>query len=756
MQDNKAIAASAILLSLVLYAVGVFLTLPPEAKPATAPAAEFSAERAHNVLAELLRENKPHPVGSPLNKIVKERIMARMRELGIEVSEQRTWACAAKFTGCAFVENIIGIIPGKEPGPYVTLMAHYDSVPMAPGAGDDMAAVVAILETARILKSETPLRNPVMLLITDAEEMGLIGAEGFYLQHELADEIGVVLDFEGSGTSGPSMALRTSVANELLINTFWKETANPFGTSLTGEIFRRMPNDTDFSTVLRAEIPGIDFAFAGERNHYHTPNDNVANIDLHTIQHHGENMLPLTRALAEANLSTDQQANLEAIGGTLVYSPLYGYLLRWSTELGPWLLLLTLVLLGVGARQLGATLKGSFRGLGVAFCIVFSTSFVAFVAFKIAGLVVGTIVSWPATYLPWRTVLLFSALTGALLATTLANRGISRVDMYTGVWGLWFLLAALLTAFMPDTAISLTASTLAAATVFATASLLPEKTRAVWLTLSLVVAVPATLGPVLLMEQSQGYRLIAATFPLFGLFFAALSPFLIGNKLKLPLTATGALTVAAIVWVSFSPLYSAWRPQHLNINFVEDTDAGTAFIDLQSQNPVRKNLAAVMDFESDPKALIPFSTQETTNWVETEVSGLPGPTATITNTIVTETGKVVDITLGSPRGAGSIAMVLPESANLTEFRLDGRAFVPELLTKGLLQGQYFVMLRGTYDRAVELQLTLETTELVEANLYDASTELPGADAAALVKARPPLASPVHRGDQAILMRKISF
>ena len=71
-----------------------------------------------------------------------------------------------------------------------------------------------------------------------------------------------------------------------------------------------MPNDTDFSVVMRAGVDGMDFAFAGERYHYHSPNDNLENIDLGTIQHHGENMLPLTRTLADMDIdelgSTEQ------------------------------------------------------------------------------------------------------------------------------------------------------------------------------------------------------------------------------------------------------------------------------------------------------------------------------------------------------------------------------------------------------------------------------------------------------------------
>ena len=94
------------------------------------------------------------------------------------------------------------------------------------------------------------------------------------------------------------MVLRTTDGNELLMNTLASETSSAFGFSFANEIFKRMPNDTDFSVVQRAGISGIDFAFAGERNHYHTPNDNTENLDLATIQHHGENMLPLTRELA--------------------------------------------------------------------------------------------------------------------------------------------------------------------------------------------------------------------------------------------------------------------------------------------------------------------------------------------------------------------------------------------------------------------------------------------------------------------------
>jgi acetylornithine deacetylase/succinyl-diaminopimelate desuccinylase-like protein len=252
MQKNSLIACFAVVCRIVFFSISHLSQKSPAPKPASAPANEFSAVRAHNLLKTLLAENKPHPVGSAQNTIVKNRITAELERLGISWEEQATWACAHRDNTCAFVENIIATIPGKSTDSYITLMAHYDSVPMSPGAGDDGAGVAAILESARALVLEAPFENSIMLLFTDAEEMGLIGAEGFYNQHPLAKKIKLVLDFEGSGTTGQSLALRTSEANELILNSLASETSSPFGFSFGNEIFRRMPNDTDFSVATRA------------------------------------------------------------------------------------------------------------------------------------------------------------------------------------------------------------------------------------------------------------------------------------------------------------------------------------------------------------------------------------------------------------------------------------------------------------------------------------------------------------------------
>jgi hypothetical protein len=86
------------------------------------------------------------------------------------------------------------------PGRALLVMAHYDSVPLSPGACDNAAAVAILLELARVLKAEPPER-PVILAFTAAEEVGLAGAEA--LAAKLGDDIEFAIALDLVGGDGP-------------------------------------------------------------------------------------------------------------------------------------------------------------------------------------------------------------------------------------------------------------------------------------------------------------------------------------------------------------------------------------------------------------------------------------------------------------------------------------------------------------------------------------------------------------------------
>jgi len=293
--------------------LGIFQLQPPDAVSIDAQQDVFSSGRAMEHLKTIAAF--PHPAGSDYHGIVHDYIIQELRNLGFEpeiqtaevVRRSRSGSLNVRTARFATVSNIIAVHRGKGGTGAVLLMSHYDSVPHAPGASDDGAAVAAMLETARALKSKPPLENDVIFLFTDAEELGLLGAQAFVDNHPLTSDIEIVLNYEAMGSSGQSMLFETSDGNGRLIREFAKAAPHPVGTSLSYEIYRRMPNDTDLTRFKIAEYHGLNFSYVGDVYDYHTMGDNLDNIHEGSLQHHGSNMLALAEHFGNIDLD-----NLEA------------------------------------------------------------------------------------------------------------------------------------------------------------------------------------------------------------------------------------------------------------------------------------------------------------------------------------------------------------------------------------------------------------------------------------------------------------
>src|SRR5918995_340018 len=268
---------------------------PPSPVPASAPETKFSAERAWRHL-ERIADEEPTPIGGAGGDEVRDYLVDELTALGLDVEVQdgvgvRTFDAD---TVAGRVENVVATLPGRDSTGRVFLAAHYDTTFGAPGASDDKAAVAAILETARALRSGERLRNDVVLLLTDGEEPGLLGAESFVEQHPYGAEGGVVLNWEATGNSGPSVLFETSGGNAELIEEFAASAPHPVGEAAMAELYELSSQNTDF-TVL-------NFAFIDGRAYYHNPRDTIENFDRASMQHHGANMLALARAFGERDL----------------------------------------------------------------------------------------------------------------------------------------------------------------------------------------------------------------------------------------------------------------------------------------------------------------------------------------------------------------------------------------------------------------------------------------------------------------------
>jgi hypothetical protein len=299
--------AIAVVLALVAAIVMVVLAgAPPAAVPATAPPTEFSGDRAMRTLAVIAA--RPHPTGTLAADEVRATLVQQLEGLGLEVAVQDATSLTdapAKRWGvpvvAAHVHNVVAWRQGAQPGPSLLLVAHYDSRELAPGASDDGYGTAALLETARALMASPPLRHDVVFLFTEGEEEGLLGARAFVEHHPLAHDVGLTLNFEARGDRGPVFMFQTGEQAGALIDVLAAAAPHVAASSMSQEVYRRMPNDTDLTVWLRAGHPGMNFANVDGFERYHQPTDSLQNADAATVQHHGSYALALARAFGDAD-----------------------------------------------------------------------------------------------------------------------------------------------------------------------------------------------------------------------------------------------------------------------------------------------------------------------------------------------------------------------------------------------------------------------------------------------------------------------
>jgi len=286
-----------------LVAAGLWRARVPQPVAADAAPATFSSARALVHLSVISRDS--HPTGTPAHIVVRDYLVAQLAGMGLdpEIHEGIGIRTHGKVGAAGNIRNIVARLPGHVPGPAILLAAHYDSAPHSPGAADNGASVAAVLETLRALRASAPLRNDVMVIFTDAEEAGLLGSESFVSEDTWAKQVGVVLNFEYRGNSGPMLLYETSSGNGKLIDIV-KTLRHAVGNSLMYEVYKRMPNNTDLTQFRRGNMAGLNFGAIERPTHYHTVLDRVDLIDEGSVQHQGEIMLGLAHAFGNASLTS--------------------------------------------------------------------------------------------------------------------------------------------------------------------------------------------------------------------------------------------------------------------------------------------------------------------------------------------------------------------------------------------------------------------------------------------------------------------
>lgn len=376
-----------LLIILIMSAIWIsFLQFrSPEVLTLNSSTKQFSAERAMYHLKEFAV--KPHPLGSEEHDRVRDYLMKSLKNLGVSPEIQKSDSFITEW-GIVYdgkIENIIARIPGKDSSKAIMIASHYDSVPTSPGAADAGSGVASILETVRILSESPTLKNDVIILITDGEESGLLGAQAFVNQHPWAKEVGLVFNFEARGSMGPSVLFETSEGNSRLISEFIKGAPNPVAHSFIYNLYKVLPHDTDLTIFKQSGMQGLNFGFFEGESRYHTHDDNIENLSLSSLQHHGDYMVHLVQHFGNLNLVEKKEGNkiyFNVLGkciityselfvipimfitiGFFVFSFIHGHRRKKVTLIGTsWGFFLFLITLGLG-YTLGRILWGIFSNM---------------------------------------------------------------------------------------------------------------------------------------------------------------------------------------------------------------------------------------------------------------------------------------------------------------------------------------------------------------------------------------------------------
>jgi hypothetical protein len=560
--------------------------------PHVDPTHTFNTEQAFDRLTRILGDERPHPVDSNANDAVRARLITEIESIGFEPIVNKRFHCSSNNWAllCAQVQNVMFWI--GEPGPNAIMIAsHYDSVPTGPGAADDGSGVAASLEIAHNLKDRN-LKRPILVVITDGEEVGLIGASSFVENNPIAKMVTAVVSMEARGNSGPVALIETSQPNGRDLASLNTDIQTPIASSLAADVYAAMPNSTDVTQYLKLGLDASNFALGGDAEFYHTPQDNLARLNKRSLFHMGATALGSVESLLEKPGDEPEQQ--------WMYIDLFGLIILKL----PQLLGLPLIALG---GLLAATVfirngkGGAVKALAFPpLAIVLGVGFAIGITMLIAAL-------RPETHFaaasPWalRGAQNAAALLGAVFVFMLFSKGTPKPRLIMASW-IWFALLGMgATLFFPGAAVLFApalAIILLAGFLFTSQSFIASILIALAAILFTIMGVATSaLGEIMLFpEYAAPFAIfIVLSFILFAPFFAPDGGLNKSSSIALSIFCLGFVGVFGITAL-FVAAYSIDAPRGLSIMHSQK-EAGEAHWSTRASEPLPESMTEIGNFE---------------------------------------------------------------------------------------------------------------------------------------------------------------
>lgn len=713
--------------------VAIYTTTPPRAVGAAAPISEFSSGRALVHVEALARQ--PRPIGSSAHAEARNYLVTQLSALGLEPQVQQTTVINPQRNNqvnAASVANVIARLKGSGSGKAVLLSAHYDSVATGAGASDDGAGVATLLETARALKTQPPLQHDVIFLFTDGEETGLFGARAFVEQHPWAKDVGVVMNFEARGNGGPSIMFETSSGNQQLIKMFGRTAPYPVASSLTYEIYKLLPNDTDLSVFKEAKFPGLNFAYINGFTHYHTNLDTPAQLDERSLQHHGTSALALTRAFGNGHFASEHTT--DAIYFDLLGTYLVRYPSAFAIPLSAFALLLFGVVVFLGYRRGHLAVRGMLVAAGV---VLASLIVVPLLLSVVWWLVTATqnargAIEYRASFYLLSFVALIITFNAAIYVAL--RRRISVPHLFIGASFWWVIVAVLSSIFMSGASYLFIWPVL-----FGLAGMTILFRHRAWRTdgpTTVIVIIVGVLPIVLLWPPIIHLIFVALRFD--ALIVIAIFLTMVMAQLILPLRAfvksgewlfpqgAAACAVILLVLAMFTSRFDTAHPRSDQLFYAMNASTGKAVwasSDLRPDKYTSQFLTG--DVKREPiSEYLPWRRDPFLN-SPAPLAGLAAPEVNVLEDSRTENARTIKLRVKSARQSQQLNILLDSDAVVSTAAVNGQQVRAPLSTSnGADKRQWRLNYYGVSPDGIELSLTLNTTGPIKLFVVDQSYGLP--------------------------------
>jgi hypothetical protein len=747
---------------LSIFLLTLLASRPPAPKSTKAPESEFSAGRARTILDKLVGDGIPHPTGSPANDAVRARILEEFSKLGYAPEVQTGFACD-EYGTCATVNNVVARLDGAEQGESVLIAAHYDSVPAGPGASDDGVGVATALECARALKNLPKPRHSIIFLIDDGEEAGLIGARVFVNQHPWAKEIVAAVNVDTRGTSGPSLMFETGAANYSIVQLYAKHASFPATNAFAYFAYKLLPNDTDFTVFKAAGYQGANFAFIGNVTQYHTPLDNFQNSSPASLQHDGDNALPILLALANgdlSNFSPREAAYSDVLERWTIYWPA-----SWTLIISIVATLFLFVEIGWLIYRQRLTPAALLWGIFAWLSIIVVAAANAWIINRVLMRAGAMAVNWVAHPIAIQAVFWCLALAVVSTVAFAFSRHAGFLALWAGVWTGWAILSIASAIYTHGIAYLFPLCLFAA--VLSAIPLVFSRPEPFRLGLAagivpLIVAAISGFEPALLLYSALGNHLLVGIAIAVALLLTPFAPFCADllqvrglSRIALPTVAIIATVLAALA-ATVVPPFSAKSPERVNIDFWQDGDAGRSVWIVQPESHrLPEPIQLATRFTRQDAGPFPWSS--TMAYIaDAPHQDLAPPTFTILESSEEGSRRAYRALMRSERGAQNVMVFFPPESGVESARMEDEPIQPESeRVRRYLNGWIVYDCLAVPAKGVELRFTLPLGKSVVVHTLDESYGLP-AEGGFLVKSRPLTATTSGDGDISLVSRRVEL